>query len=38
MVETTTELARLQELLDASHARATEHLRGASRTRVGAPI
>lgn len=28
MLETTDDLARLQSLLDASHARATEHLRG----------
>jgi general stress protein 26 len=28
MFETADELARLQDLLDASHARATEHLRG----------
>ena len=28
MFETPEELARLQALLDASHARATEHLRG----------
>src|SRR4051794_39524824 len=28
MFETSEDLARLQSLLDASHARATEHLRG----------
>ena len=28
MFETPDELARLQALLDASHARATDHLRG----------